>query len=72
MMFPKYITIKNGKNRIMNVKQFIHDDKFNVHIRSFVEGAMVVAEDKMSFTDLAIEFSAFLQTTKEGERVLPI
>jgi hypothetical protein len=26
----------------------------------------------MSFTDLVMEYSAFLQTTKEGERVLPI
>jgi hypothetical protein len=33
---------------------------------------MVVAEEKMTFTDLAMEFSAFLQTTKEGERVLPV
>jgi hypothetical protein len=32
---------------------------------------MVVTEDKMSYTDLVMEYSAFLQTTKEGERVLP-
>jgi predicted metallo-beta-lactamase superfamily hydrolase len=72
MMSPKYVIIKNGKNRMINVKQFIQDEKFSIHIRNLVEGAMIVTEDKMSFTDLVMEYSAFLQTTKEGERVLPI
>lgn len=70
IMSPKYVTMKNGKNRILNVKQFIKEEKFNIHIRTLVQGAMIEQEDKMSMTDLVMEYSAFLQTTKEGERVL--
>ena len=64
--------MKNGKNRIMNIKEFIHEKKFNHHIRNLVEAAMFVADDKISIIDIATHYSAFLQTTKEGERVLPV
>jgi hypothetical protein len=71
-MSPKYIVMKNGKNRIANVKQFVKETRFNIHIRNLVEACMVVTEDNITITDIAMNFSAFLQTTKEGERVLPV
>ena len=70
MMSPKYLVMKNGKNRIQNIKTFTQDEKFNIHLRTLVQGAMIVDEDKISMTDLVMEYSAFLQTTKEGERVI--
>jgi hypothetical protein len=33
---------------------------------------MVVNVDTNSITSIAMEYIAFLQTTKEGERVLPV
>ena len=63
--------MKNGKNRMQNVKEFIKETRFNIHIRNLVEAAMVITEVKMSMNKLAMDYSTFLRTTKEGERVIP-
>ena len=55
-----------------NIKTFIQEEKLNMNIRNLVEAAMVVTEHQISMTNIMMHYSAFLQTTKEGERVLPV
>jgi hypothetical protein len=46
--------------------------RLNVHIMNMRKETMIVAEYNMSFIDLIKEISAFVSTTKEGERCLAI
>jgi hypothetical protein len=64
--------MKNGKPPKENIKLSIKEERLNLHIRNLVKAAMIVEEDNISFTDLMLEYSAFLRTKKEGERVLAI